>query len=62
MEQKTYFNLFCKRFPQDKAFQRYVKKHCCPHWFFNIPFNKDCFTDICAHCWDREFTHIPDDL
>jgi hypothetical protein len=52
----SYYDYFCYRFPQDKSFQRYALKHCCPHWFFDIPYNNECMTDTCAKCWGR----IPD--
>lgn len=54
--EKSYYTLFCERFPQDKYFQRHVVKHCCPQWFFDIPYNRDCMTDTCVQCWFR----IPD--
>lgn len=54
--EKSYYTLFCERFPQDKSFQRYAVKHCCPQWFFDIPYNRDCMTDTCVQCWFR----IPD--
>ena len=53
---QSYYDLFCSRFPQDKAFQRHALRNCCPHWFFDIPYNRDCMTDTCAKCWGR----IPD--
>nr|DAX01869.1 MAG TPA: hypothetical protein [Caudoviricetes sp.] len=53
---ESYYDLFCSRFPQDKLFQHYALRNCCPHWFFDIPYNCDCMTDTCAKCWGR----IPD--
>nr|DAT70816.1 MAG TPA: hypothetical protein [Caudoviricetes sp.] len=53
---QSYYNLFCKRFPQDQSFQRFVLKNGCPHWFFDIPANRKCGTYSCHKCWGR----IPD--
>lgn len=56
---QSYYDLFCSRFPQNKYFQRHALKHCCPHWFFDIPRNPDCMSDTCAKCWGRTPDYPP---
>lgn len=50
----TYADLLHERFPQDKATTDFMMKHGCPHWFFDVPYNKDCMFDNCKSCWERE--------
>lgn len=42
-----------QRFPQSPKINEFITRHGCPHWYFEIPYNTDCWSMTCAECWER---------